>query len=288
MSPHMVPIHAADTLRCLFSVFDSVTYLTSAFLMYRVGGTWNVAANNELGHETILEQIKGMAIDGCHYLNNAFFGGLVFLKASGAIIYGGSDVLNVSFSQPNGIDDPYNAARLGTLFACTGIGCLVGPLLADQLTDMKQTTSLQIACITSMAASSMGFACVAFFDPFWTICLFSVFRAAGASVNWIDSSILLQKFSTDEMMGRVLSVDFALALLTEAISAYVAGFLQDYFHMGAHEVALVMGCFGFLVAFFWLLYHLAGRGAAAAPKEIDAHSNVAVGETNQDETSLLV
>lgn len=49
----------------------------------------------------------------------------------------------------------------------------------------------------------------------------------GAAINWIDSSLLLQKFSSDEMMGRLSSADFSLALLGEASSAYIAVFLQD-------------------------------------------------------------
>ncbi|CAB9505976.1 Pfam:DUF894 [Seminavis robusta] len=249
---------------CFF--LDSCTYLLSAFLMYLVGGTWNVASDAEK-HLTVLGQIKGMAVDGFNYLRTSFFGALVLLKASNCVSVGASDVLNVSFSEPNGMDDPYTSTRLGVLFACMGFGCFLFPLMADRLVDMKHPTSIQKMCIVSLAISALGFGGIAFFEPFWCICFFTLVRAGGASVNWILSSILLQKFSSDEMMGRVLSVDFALALLFEATSAYAAGFLQDQLHMGAHLVAFCMSCLGLVLSAIWLLYHLAGRGAGAAPKD---------------------
>ena len=226
-----------------------------------------------------------MVVDGFHYLKGAFFGPLVLLKASGGIIYGASDVLNVSFSEPNGMGDIHSPARLGMLFACVGVGCTLGPLLADRYTDMKQPTSLQKACICALAASALGFLAIAIFDPFWSICLFTLVRSGGASVNWIDSSILLQKFATDEMMGRVLAVDFGLALLAEATSAYVAGVLQDQSHLGAHQVALVMSCIGFCLAGGWLWYHMEGNGAGAAAPE-DEEEKKQVG-TNGETTRLV-
>lgn len=132
---------------------------------------------------------------------------------------------------------------------------------------MKQPRSLQRVCILSLAISGLGFFGVALFDPFWSICLFTLLRTAGASVNWIDSSLLLQKFTSDEMMGRVLSIDFCFALLTESFSAYLAGYLQDQIGFSAQEVALLMAWIGVGVALVWLVYDLAGKGAAAAPQK---------------------
>ena len=258
--------------------------------MYLVGGTWNVAdSNNSEDGKTFVSvwaQIKGMTVGGFHYLRNSFFGPLVLLKASGGIIYGAADVLSVSFSEPNGMNDKNSPIRLGMLFACVGVGCALGPLIADAWTDMKQPTSLQKACIVALALSGVGFFGVALFDPFWSICLFTLVRTAGASVNWIDSSLLLQKFTRDEMMGRVLAVDFGLALLTEAFSAYLAGYLQDQVGLTAHQVAFVAACVGATMALVWLSYYLAGGGAAAAPQE-DRYVNAKPDSAKNETTPLL-
>lgn len=60
-------------------------------------------------------------------------------------------------------------------------------------------------------------------------------------------------------------MDFGLALLAEATSAYLAGFLQDRIHLSVSEVSLVLALMGTVLSIVWLLYYLAGKGAAAAP-----------------------
>lgn len=233
--------------------------------MYRVGGKWN-GATEGIGTtdvRSIGAQIKQMSIDGAMYLRHSFFGPLVFLKASGMVAYGASEVLNVSFSEPYGISDNDSPMRLGMLFACMGIGCTLFPLIADAWTDMKEPISIQRASIGALFIETLGLFGVAFFHPFWSVCAFTLARAGGGCANWIDSLILLQKFSSDEMMGRVLAVDYALALLSEAIAAFATGYLEDNTNLLAHEVALVMAIVGTILTLIWLVYHINGGGAAS-------------------------
>lgn len=243
-------------------ILDSLTYLVSAYLMWLIGGTWNVATEDNTGViESRWHRIHGMAIDGVKYTYNSFWGGLVLLKASGGICYGGADVLNVSYSEPNGVDKN-SPARLGLLFACMGVGCTIGPLVADPFTNMKEPISMQKACIVALAFTALGCLGMGLFDPFWSICAFTVVRAGGSSTNWIYSSVILQKFSTDAMMGRVLAIDYALGLLAEALSAYMAGVLEDGFDMSVNKIAFTMAATGCILFCFWGVYHLCEGGAA--------------------------
>lgn len=89
------------------------------------------------------------------------------------------------------MNDKNSPMRLGILFAAMGLGCLMGPLIADQMTDMKQPTSLQKACIFGIALEALGFLGFWYLDQFYFIFFFTLVRTAGASINWIDSSILL-------------------------------------------------------------------------------------------------
>jgi hypothetical protein len=82
-----------------------------------------------------------------------------------------------------------------------------------------------------MAIETLGSLGMAAFNPFWCICFMTGVRAAGSSVLWVDSSLLLQKFSAPEMLGRVVAVDYSLANLTEALATLLCGILEDRAHL---------------------------------------------------------
>lgn len=99
-------------------------------------------------------------------------------------------------------------------------------------------------------------------EYYWTVVVLSVLRSMGNSCVWIYSSLLLQKFSEPEMLGRVAAMDYSLALLAECASALIAGLMQDHLHMKAEEVALYLGTFGLCCGVCWSLFHFCGYGAA--------------------------
>jgi len=241
-----------------FAVIDSLTYLLSAYLMSLVGGKWNVASSGP--SESVWATIEGMIYDGLKYLRSCFFGALVFLKFSTALVYGAMDVLNVSFSERGDLEGRSN--RLGLLFAAVGVGCLVGPLIADRYTDMSCPKTLQLACLHSILLVALGSLFMGLLSPFWIICVLSGIRSMGQSIVWIDSSLLLQKFSDPELLGRVSAADYALALLAESLSAMTAGILQDDGGYTAEQVCIILGGFGLLLWAIWVYYHYRGGGAA--------------------------
>ena len=303
-------------------LLDSCTYLISAYLIWFMGGTWN-PTHDDIDHSNDDEvdevgirlvdnntttttihcnsnsnsnstttaiiktyrQFKGMIVDGFYYLRHSFWGSLILLKATGGIIYGAADVLNVSYSEPTGIPDNQSPSRLGILFACVGVGCFLGPLIADPFTDMKRPASLQKTCIVSIFLTAMGcLGMAAVADPasqFVFIGICTVVRSLGSSTNWIYSSLLLQTFATDAMMGRVTAVEYALALLTEAFSAYMAGVLQDQWHWSVGNIAMIMAATGIFLTLVWTIYHWLGRGAAASVAAVTS-SATTVSISNMD------
>jgi hypothetical protein len=245
-----------------FPVIDSATYLTSACLLCMMRGDYNVA-DTEKEYTSPWHQFKSMTVDGVIYLRSSFFGALVFVKFTGALIYGAADVLNVVLSEqqpvPGEVTDPNQ--RLGLLFSVVGVGCLLGPLIAEPFMDMERPSSLQLSCVVSFGVMAFGFYGWSMFTPFWSLCFFASIRAAGSSILWINSSILLQKFSEPQMLGRVVAVEVALAELTEAASAYVCGVLLDKAALTAPEVSFVFGSLGALCMLIWGWYHFSGGGA---------------------------
>ena len=58
------------------------------------------------------------------------------------------------------------------------------------------------------------------------------------------------------MLGRVLSVDYGLALASESLSAVLAGVLQDNYGLNANQVSAIFAIVGFMVFGIWLLYRI--------------------------------
>jgi MFS family permease len=129
---------------------------------------------------------------------------------------------------------------------------------------MNCPKSLQLACLYSLLLSAVGTLLTGLPSPFWILCVWSAVRSMGSSVLWINSSLLLQKFSHAEMLGRVSAMEYALALFAEALSAVLAGVLQDNLSWTAEEVSIGLGAFGVVLSLAWGVYHFRGGGAASA------------------------
>lgn len=243
-------------------LIDSVTYLLSALFMFMIPGKYAVCDDATIiSSSSPCLHVRSMLLGGVRYLWSSFFGAVVLIKATAALVYGACDVLNVAFSERG--NDQGMPLRLGLLFAFVGIGCLCGPLLFDRWTDMENPKGLQISCIVSMGLMASGSILMGVFNGyFWMTCCFTAVRSAGSSVLWINSSLLLQKFSLPQMLGRVSSIDYALALLSEALSAYVAGATLDGTALSPGALSICLGYVGCFLSLCWLIYNNLGRGAA--------------------------
>jgi hypothetical protein len=117
-----------------------------------VGGTWSAVAASTEEYDLLWHQLRGMALDSLIYLWGSFFGPLIFLKASPALIDGASDVLNVAFSERG---ERNTTEKLGTISSLVGVSCIIGPLISDRYTSMERLRSLQEATTFSMFVASI-------------------------------------------------------------------------------------------------------------------------------------
>jgi len=224
-------------------VIDILTYLASAYIMSMVRGDFYTLKRTDANDtESYVAQQKPlsissisratvsfmtMAFETMKYLWNCGFGILIFLKSSGSFVRGFSDILNPTFSKIEG-NDRASSQRLGIIYSCIGIGCIIGPVLANCGTDMAKPRTLQKACtigLTVMAAAWLGISTAQ--GHFFLICLLTAIRAIGGSIVWVNSTLLMQKLCSGNILGRVLALEFAFAMLSEAIGAWTAASLQD-------------------------------------------------------------
>ena len=271
-------------------IVDSISFIISGLLMYMVGGSWDVS-DGELSKLTMWEQMEDMTVEGLKYIRSSTFWPLLFLKITTCLVYGGSDILNVSFAEEDSSStEAEQSERLGALFFMTGMGCLFGPLIADPLTKMSEPKTVLNACVASFALQALGCLAMGQMRPFGGTMLSTMVRAAGSSIAWIDSQVLIQvrddiihrllplvcitcntdltntrisiqRYVQPDMLGRVTAIEYGLALASEAFSATISGLLQDDFGLSARQVSSIMGVVGLCFFAMWLCYRIFGSAA---------------------------
>jgi len=187
------------------------------------------------------------------FVENPLLGACALLKGSSSLIYGAVDVLNVSFSERGSELDPSRTSlKLGSLFACVGVGCILGSIITDALSDLSRPRMIARLCVASFACLSVAmFWMAATPDNFESLCLSTVVRAIGSAVIWINSSLLIQKYTPQALLGRVSSFDSGAALLAEALSALGGGMLMDQIGLSAEELSVVLGGISLCCFFIW-------------------------------------
>mmetsp|Transcript_24217 Transcript_24217/g.57063 ORF Transcript_24217/g.57063 Transcript_24217/m.57063 type:complete len:543 (+) Transcript_24217:147-1775(+) len=180
-------------------------------------------------------------------------GACALLKGSASLVYGAVDVLNVAFSARGSESDPSKTSvKLGFLFGCVGVGCIIGSAASDAFSDMSLPRRTARVCLGGFLSIGIGMLWMwATPDNFASVCLSTVIRSIGSSVVWINSSLLIQKFTPPELLGRVSSFDSGAALCAEALSALVGAMLMDQKGLSPEGLALILGCIALLFFFVW-------------------------------------
>lgn len=205
---------------------------------------------------------------GVKYLWSSDFCSLVLLKGIYGLVWGATDILTVVLSETPMDTGIGSDVKLGIMFAFVGVGALLGPLMTQPFLDVERPTTLQWSCVLAFAATAIGnVGWCSQSASFWILGIFAMIRQAGASVIWINSSLMLQKFTSTAMMGRVLAMDEAIALAAEALSAYVCGLAMDRYGLSFYQVSLGLVIISIGSTVFWFWYHSSGRGAKKYEEE---------------------
>ena len=246
---------------------DSATYVVSALLLTCVGGDWSVVVPKQTNHAMtapLLESPWSMVVSGWTYVRASAWGPLVLLKFS--VMWLTMDVLIVDFAHRVPEDAPM---RLGALFGAVGVGCLIGPPVADQFTSLQRPGTVQVAAVAALGLSTMSCGLLSLGllgNPLWLLCCFTVLRSCGVAILWIQASLLLQTLCDPEYLGRVSSMDYGVALLGEAASALMTGRLRDAVHWSPEQVCACLSALGFLFTAAWTVYTCRGGGAMGLAK----------------------
>lgn len=229
-------------------LLDGFTFLVSAWLISRVVGTERPGRSH---HKTPWSDI----ISGVSYLwATPFLFGLALVKAGGALVWGAINVLEVNFAEKVFPIGDGGATTLGILYAISGLGTGLGPLVLRRWFGDEQKGMLR--------AIGVGFVLIFLGIIFLSIApdlawfgLATAIRTIGSGVIWVFSAALLQLMVPDRFRGRVFAFEFAVLTLTQSFSIYWAGFAQDGLGWDVRQVTLGMGVIGAVVWVVWAIFY---------------------------------
>jgi MFS family permease len=140
------------------------------------------------------------------------------------------------------------ALSLGLLWACFGVGALLGPALLNVVNDGSVRRMRRLIVFGSVLVIA-GLSLLAHAPSLAVTGVAIVLRGMGGSTNWTYSTVILQKIVPDSLRGRLFAMDLALLTLTAALGSIVWGFAID--RLGVRPVVQGVAGLCALAALAW-------------------------------------
>eukprot|EP00198_Chlamydomonas_reinhardtii_P002087 XP_001691423.1 hypothetical protein CHLREDRAFT_144978 [Chlamydomonas reinhardtii] len=192
---------------------------------------------------------------------------LIWIKATGAMVWGAADILNGRFSTDRAMQSLGGPDQtLGFILAAVGGGCVVGPLIANSITPgVARYWRVSVASAFGLLAA--GYAVMAAAPSIFWILPATCIRAAGqytvrykavlirlhewqlarvksvgpcSNTLYIHSFAILQHRLHEGIRGRVFAVEFVFFTISEASSSLAAGWALDGLGWSERQLSTAM------------------------------------------------
>ncbi len=211
-------------LKPAFSI-DSLSYLLSAFLIWRVrySQTTKIAQG-----KLTAAQISEQYFAGFRYLRRHPDIFLIAIQKATQMLAVSSvfQIIQVELSSKVFVLGEGGSTSLGLLYAFTGIGTGVSPLLARLYTGDNEKR-LRLAIAVGYLFTAVGLLIIVTLANFGIVLFGTFLRGFGVAIVWVFSTTLLLQKLPNEVRGRVFGSEYALFTLMGAIGAPVGGWMLD-------------------------------------------------------------
>jgi len=144
------------------------------------------------------------------------------------------------------------ALSLGLMFSFSGVGAVLGPVIADRFIDQK-VNHLIWTIVIGFVLIPIGWF-IWGVSPTLTILLGgAVLRAMGGSINWTYSNVLIQMQVPDHFLGRVFAFDFGLFTIVFATAAWATGYALDERAIDPRALSLDIALINLIPLAIWFL-----------------------------------
>jgi MFS family permease len=202
-----------------------------------------------------LRAALGQYVEGLRYLKeNIDILVLALHKtANGLFASGTFQVIQVALAEQYFPYGEGGGTSLGILYAVTGVGTGVGPIIARRFTGDRDRP-LRIAIALSYAITALGLILAAQLSSFAVVLLGTLFRAVGGGINWVFSTQLLLQLVPNQVRGRVFSTEFASLTLANAFGAAFSGFVLDDTSLGIQGLLWMLAILTAIPGVLWVLW----------------------------------
>lgn len=228
--------------------FDALTFALSAVLIRQI-------SVRKVG-ESIPDRSAGKSDtsfrEGLRFVRTHPETGIVLLVKLGQSL-GNVDALMTFYATTLFVMGGDSRTPLSFMYAAFGVGAIIGPLALNRFSGGSVRTMRRLIVI-GFAWITLGWLVLAGASTLEIVLVALVIRAMGGSVNWTYSSVILQKCTPNEYLGRMFSLDMAGFQLSSAISILLTGVLLDAFGEGqVRLVVLLMGGISLVPLALWTL-----------------------------------
>ena len=230
-------------------VIDATTFIISAWFVSHIKASGRSAPTEA--------QLGGWLefVDGMRYLRGRpFILGLALVKAGGALVWGAINVMEIPLAQTTFPINGNGTLTLGLLYAFTGLGTGIGPLVVRRWMGDSRSGMLR-GIAGSFAMLSLGVVTVGLATTLGWVLTGSLMRAVGSGTLWVFSSAMLQRIVEDKFRGRVFAFEFAALTLTQSIATLWAGVALDQLALSVQGVILSAAVLSVMVTAIWLWFH---------------------------------
>ena len=248
-------------------IMDALTFLLSAWCISRIV----IAGENQTAVIPTIKPVKSQGwldfVGGFQYLSGVpFILGVSLAKGAGSLVWGAINVLEINYADrifplnnPKWVDwlhiESGASATLGIIYVVSGLGTGLGPIVLRRILGDAYHRMLW-AIMVGFVLLSLGILGLSLSPTLGFFSLATLVRTVGSGVVWVFSAALLQMLVPDSFRGRVFAFEFAVLTLTQSISTYLAGFLQDNWGLSVQRTTAVFGITGIFVTTIWLIFLL--------------------------------
>jgi len=229
----------------LVFILDAGSYLISAWFLYRAvipqveqsteekQRTRNPLIGIKEGFSYLTSNRQILRPSIAKGTSTMFLGGLVYL-----LIIVSEDVLKMG------------SIGLGLLYAARGFGTGVGPIIGRRLfNDSKDWVRIMGFCILT---SGLMYVVVGWSSSILIMILFVFFAHTASGANWVMSTILLQKRTTDTFRGRIFSTEWLLFTIANSISVMIAATCLELELISVKPLIMIYGGLMIFAGLIWV------------------------------------
>jgi len=229
-------------------VVDALTFLLSAWFIWRIAARPLVAAGNE---DRSVRAALVEYVNGWRYLvgHAHVFATVLHKPARALITFPGIQIVQVAIAEQVFVLGAGGGVGLGVMFGVYGAGTALGPIAVRAIIGDRRR-ALGRAIVAGYLLSGLGLAVMAPLGGFAAVLVGSFVSGVGGGLVWVFSTQLLLEAVPGTVRGRVFATEFALLSLMSAVGAAATGMALG--PLGIQGVLWVMGALLLVPAALWV------------------------------------